>query len=373
MLTLLSLVILFQQSAPSQPRDLSALLAPVVQKSGLPAIGVAVVTSEGLVGIGTVGVRSSGRPEQVTIHDQWHIGSCTKTITATLAARLVDRGLLAWDTKVGDVLGPLVPKMDASWKHVTLEQLLCHRSGSPHNFDDTIWENTVRAGKPLREQRRVLVVDALSSPLKNKPNTETRYSNAGYIIAGVMLEQLTDSPWEALVKKEVFAPLGMKHTGFGAPGKPGKSDQPTGHKRAESGWSAVELGPNADNPAVTGPAGTVHTTLADWSRFLAAHLQGARGNQSFLKTATWKRLHTVGGKGWDYSPGWAVSQPPWADGTLLSHMGSNGFWLAQASLALNKDIAVLIVTNVSDDAVEAPFKEILAAIVADLATYRRRN
>lgn len=367
------LIMLMPQSPPPEPRNLSALIAPVVQKSGLPAIGVAVVNSEGLVGIGAVGVRSFGSPEKVTINDQWHIGSCTKTMTATLAARLVDRGLLTWDTKMGDVLGSLVSKMDASWKDVTLEQLLCHRSGSPHNFDDTIWEQTVRTGKPPREQRRILVVDALSSPLKTKPNTETSYSNAGYMIAGVMLEQITDSSWEALVQKEVFEPLGMKHTGFGAPGKPGKRDQPTGHRRAQSGWSPVVLGPNADNPAVTGPAGTVHTTLADWSRFMAAHLQGARGNQSFLKTATWKRLHEVGGNGWEYSPGWKISQEPWAGGMLLSHMGSNNFWLAQASLALNKDVAVLIVTNVSDDAVETPFKDILEAVIANLTSYRRRK
>jgi len=341
-------------------------------KKAVCAIGVAVITSEGLVGIGTDGVRSFGSPEKVTMKDQWHIGSCTKTMTATLAARLVDRSLLTWETKLGDVLGTSIPMMDTTWKNVTLEQLLCHRSGSPRNFEDVIWERTVRTGMSPRDQRRVLVMDALSKPLKTKPNTETGYSNVGYIIVGVILEQITDSSWEALVQKEVFEPLGMKHTGFGAPGKPGMRDQPTGHRRAKSGWSPIELGPNADNPAVTGPAGTVHTTLADWSCFLAAHLQGARGNQSFLKTESWKRLHTVGSNDWDYSPGWKISQPPWAGGTLLSHMGSNRFWLAQASLSINKDIAVLIVTNVSDDAVETPFKDILAAIIADVSSQRRK-
>lgn len=369
MLTLSWLVLILQQSAPTQPRDLSALIAPIMQKSDLPAIGVAVVTSDGLIGAGTVGVRSYGSPDKVTTNDQWHIGSCTKTMTATLAARLVDRGLLVWDSKVGDLLGPLIPKMDASWKNVTLEQLLCHRSGCPRNFDDAIWERTVRSGMSPRDQRRVLVVNALSSLLKTKPNTETNYSNAGYIIVGVILEQITDSSWEALVQKEVFEPLGMKHTGFGAPGNPGKRDQPMGHLRTKTGWSPVEPGPNADNPVVTGPAGTVHTTLSDWSRFLAAHLQGARGNQSFLKTASWKRLHTAFKDG-EYSPGWVVSQQPWAGGMLLSHMGSNNYWLAQASLAINKDFAVLIVTNVSDDAVETPFKEILAAVIADKSLQR---
>ncbi|HBL29273.1 MAG TPA: penicillin-binding protein [Acidobacteria bacterium] len=348
------------------PRDLSAVIVPLLQKSRLPALGAAIVTTDGLEAIGVAGVRSWTGTENVTIDDRWHLGSCTKAMTATLVARLVDRGVLSWDTKIGDVFGPTV---HAAWKDVPMVWLLSHRSGAPGNFSEDLWQEMVARGGSPREQRRFFVERGLRLAPEIRPNTESVYSNAGFLIAGAMVEALTDTSWEDLMRREVFEPLGMTRTGFGAPGTPGLLDQPLGHTRGTDGWSPVALGPGDDNPAATGPAGTIHTTLADWARFVAAHLRGERGDPSYLKPATWQRLHTPGGKDWGYTPGWVVAEQEWAGGQLLRHVGSNNFWLAEATLALRKDFAVLIVTNVSDDAVEAPFKDLLAALVADHAAH----
>lgn len=346
------------------PGDLSGVIAPLLAASRLPALGAAVVTSDGLEAIGAVGVRSWTGTEPVTINDQWHIGSCTKAMTATLVARLVDQGVLGWETTVASVLGPAI---HPGWKDVPILWLLSHRSGAPGNFSDRLWqEMAARSGTP-REQRRWFVEQALKSPPATPPNTETVYSNSGFIVAGVMLEVLTGTSWEALMRREVFVPLGMTRSGFGAPGNPGKLDEPLGHTPDADGWVPVPLGPGDDNPAAAGPAGTIHTTLGDWSRFIAAHLRGARGDERFLKTGTWRRLHTPGGAGWEYSPGWVVAERDWAGGNVLRHLGSNNFWLAEATLVPSQDVAVLLVTNVSDDAVERPFKELLTALIADHA------
>ena len=66
-----------------------------------------------------------------------------------------------------------------------------------------------------------------------------------------------------------------------------------------------------------------------------------------------------------------VAEQGWADGQMLRHLGSNGFWIAEASLAPRRDFAVLLVTNTSDDAVEAPFNDLLAALVADHRSHAR--
>lgn len=357
-----------QPPAAAPPRDLNPLIAPLLEKSRLPALGAAIVTSDGLEAIGVAGVRAWTGPEKVTPDDAWHIGSCTKAMTATLAARLVDRGVLRWDTTVGEVFGPTT---HPAWQGVPIAWLLSHRSGAPLNFDETLWEQMVARGGSPREQRRYFVERALQAAPATAPNTETVYSNSGFIVAGVMMETLTDSSWEDLMRREVFEPLGMHHTGFGAPGTPGRLDQPLGHTRGDDGWQPVALGPNADNPAATGPAGSVHTTLPDWARFAAAHLRGARGDERFLKSATWQRLQSPGGNGWGYSPGWVVAEQGWAGGQMLRHLGSNGFWIAEASLAPRRDFAVLLVTNTSDDAVEAPFNDLLVALVADHRSHAR--
>lgn len=358
--------------APHEPRDLTPILAPILEKSGLPALGAAIVTSDGLEAIGAVGLRSSSANERVTASDQWHLGSCTKAMTATLVARLIARGDLSWDTTVGDVFGESMPAMDPAWSEVTIEMLLCHRSGASLNLDPAIWQKLESSGGTPREQRLAFARDGLAHAPDAPVNSRTTYSNAGFMIAGAMIEEIENATWEELMQREVFGPLGMNDSGFGAPGTPDRLDQPLGHTRAESGWRPIPLGPDADNPAVVGPAGTVHATLGDWARFARAHLRGERGDESFLKSADWESLHALPEIDWSYSPGWMVTEAEWADGKLLRHLGSNTYWVCEISLAPKQDVAVLIVTNVGDDAAEKPFAETLAALVADHAAHRAK-
>lgn len=357
------------QAVVAPPRDLAPLLRPIAAEGGLPALGAVIVTAAGIEAIGATGVRSWGSRSRVTVADRWHLGSCTKAVTSLVAARLTDRGVLTWETTLGDVFGRTTPGMDSAWRSVSLLLLLSHRSGAALNFDDALWEGTVRAGGTPVRQRQALMAQALRSAPPSLPNTVTRYSNAGVIMAGAMLEALTGLAWEDLVRREVFQPLGMTHSGFGAPGRRGAVEQPLGHTRKGSGWAPVPVGPGADNPPVAGPTGTVHTTLADWARFAAAHLRGRRGDGSYLSAQGWRRLQEAGGVDWEYAPGWVVGRAPWATGPVLRHLGSNQFWVAEATIALDDDVAMLIVTNAADDSVEAPFKAALAALVANRAEH----
>src|SRR5262245_25594305 len=70
--------------------EINALLAPVRDKHKLPALAAAVVSSKGLVAVGAVGLRKRGDDTAVTVDDQFHLGSDTKAMTATLIAGLVE-------------------------------------------------------------------------------------------------------------------------------------------------------------------------------------------------------------------------------------------------------------------------------------------
>jgi CubicO group peptidase (beta-lactamase class C family) len=340
---------------PAADPDLNALVEAERAQAGIPALGAAVAASDGMQAIGVAGIRAFPDGPPVAPQDRWHIGSCTKTFTATLAARLIERGVLRWESTVGEVLGRA---MQAGWHDVPLLWLLSHRSGAPNNFDQPLWQRMVARGGSLRDQRAWLVAEGMKIPPPAAPNSRTLYSNAGYLIAGAMLERAADRDWEALVRHEVFAPLGLASAGFGAPGTPGRLDQPLGHQRGEGGWRRIELGPGDDNPAATGPAGTIHLSLSDWARFVAAHLAGARGEATYLGRAAWQRLHVPGEAGRAYSAGWIAAREQNGE-TTLRHMGSNGFFVAQATLYPSRDRGVLIVTNLGDDAAEPAFRRLL--------------
>jgi CubicO group peptidase (beta-lactamase class C family) len=98
-------------------------------KHKLPALAFVVVKDGQIVDRAACGVRKHGESTPVTTEDVWHIGSCTKSMTSTLAAISIERGQLRWDTTITEVLPHLTATMDSAYASVTVEQLLTHRSG----------------------------------------------------------------------------------------------------------------------------------------------------------------------------------------------------------------------------------------------------
>jgi CubicO group peptidase (beta-lactamase class C family) len=178
--------------------------------------------------------------------------------------------------------------------------------------------------------------------MESAPGTKFSYSNLGYVVAGAMTERVSNTEWEELVIETIFKPLGMKGCGFGGTGTPGKIDQPWGH--SADGKPVSGNGPAVDNPAVMGPAGTVHCSLSDWARFIADQLGGARGERALLKPETYEKLHTPPFGG-EYALGWIVARRDWGGGAVLTHAGSNTMNFAVVWVAPQRDFAVLISTN----------------------------
>ena len=102
--------------------DFAQLLETIRQKEKLPAIAASVIINGNIYVKAAVGTRKYGTNDWVTIDDKFLIGSCGKTFTATLAAILIEKGFLEWDTTVQDVFPQL--KMQPEWENITIQQLL---------------------------------------------------------------------------------------------------------------------------------------------------------------------------------------------------------------------------------------------------------
>jgi CubicO group peptidase (beta-lactamase class C family) len=183
-------------------------------------------------------------------------------------------------------------------------------------------------------QRRVEAAKwILKAPPIGPPGEQFHYSNAGYIVAGAMLEAAGGASWEELMQREVFQPLSMKTAGFGPPA------DIQGHVKQDEVWKPRRH----DNPAVLGPAGTVHASLADWSKFAAAHLGQVEG---YLGEESFRILHEPVGPDEEgsYALGWGLH--PGDGGTpLLTHAGSNTMWYALIVLDREAGVACLAVCN----------------------------
>ena len=200
---------------------------------------------------------------------------------------------------------------------VSLLHLLSHRAGLPPNLN---WRSFAQPGKSLKEQRAAVIEHVATIKLNSEPGTKFEYSNLGYVVAGAIAEKISGKSWEELMPEIIFGPLGMKSAGFGGLGTPGRIDQPWPHE--EDGKPKKKNGPEVDNPEVLGPAGTVHCTLSDWSKFIADQMRGMRGQDGLLKAESYREIRTPHFGG-DYALGWAVSDLKWANAEALTHAGSN--------------------------------------------------
>jgi CubicO group peptidase (beta-lactamase class C family) len=348
-------------TTPSSAASLDALLEPIRAKHKLPGLAAAIVEGDEVIAIGATGLRKVGAPEPITIDDKLHLGSCTKAMTATVLARLIERKQLAWDSTISQIFPDLAPKFDEAYRDVTLEQLLQHRAGLPAN---AAWAS-LGAGTNNEQRVRLLKLVLAKAP-ELPPGTKYSYSNVGYVIAAAMGERVTKRSWEQLIKTELFDPLGMTSAGFGPPGAKGKVDEPWGHL----GPIAVVTPVQGDNPPSLGPAGRVHCTIGDWGKFVSLHLRGARGEETkYLTKETFERLHRPP-EGGEYAAGWIIDQRKWADGTVFTHAGSNTMWYCVVWAAPKKNFAVLSVTNFGGSAAAQACDDASGAMIAQYAKLR---
>jgi CubicO group peptidase (beta-lactamase class C family) len=326
----------------------SQMLETIRVKHNFPALAAAVVVDGKIVVTNAVGFRKNFGPERVTVDDKFHLGSVTKSMTATVAAMLVEQGKISWTTTIGETFPELKSEIHPDYLAVTLEQLLSQRSGAPGNAPTDLWLKAWAANGTPAEQRLSFIKGILARKPEAKPGTKFIYSNQGYTIAGVMLEKATGKTWENLLRSMLFEPLGMTTAGFGVPASVDKVDQPWGHtKKIFSGREPIPPGPGADNPLAITPAGAVHCSVGDLAKYAAFHMAGERGESKLLKAESFKKLHTSVGD--DYALGWMVLERPWANGRALMHNGSNTMFYVVVWMAPEKNCAVIVASNIGID------------------------
>ncbi len=327
-------------SAPTT--RLRAHLEEFRRRYDVPAIGAGVVTRDGL-DVDVVGERVRGGGDPVTLDDRWHIGSCGKSITAALYARLVERGDAEWGARLPELFPDL--DVDPGWSRMTIDEVFVSRAGFRANLTKTEMLAAWRDARPLPELRTETAATALARP----PSRPGRflYSNLGYIVIGAAIERITGLAFEIALAAHVLEPLGIASGGFGPPpdlwGHGGRmlALGPLGLVDLGRGRPADPAPVRSDNPAIMTPAGRLHLTLEDWARFQRVFLTEGDG---FLHPETIERLLTpAAGRGQRHALGWApIRGLPDAS---FGQQGSNTHWVATAIIDGARERTAMVVCN----------------------------
>jgi CubicO group peptidase (beta-lactamase class C family) len=323
-------------AAAPAPQSAASLASEVLKDPSIPAVGIVLIRHGRIADEAVAGVRARDNPVPVRRSDLWHIGSDEKAMTATMIARLVERGVLSWSTPLSKLIPELSTAMRADYRNVNLVELLAHRAGLRDLIDSDYYERLYHDLRPMHVQRVDYVKMALSWPPAYPPGTDAKYSNRGTVIAALAAEDATGVNYKTLMQRELFAPLGMRSPRFDPP-KPGEL---AGHDGA-----SAKYGLHADNPPVDAPAGEVRLTLDDWAKFAIDQMEGDHGRGRLLKKSTYELLHTAQA-GTVFGLGWGVRDTlDGVNGRFLTHAGSNGYWYARIVLAPDQENGFLIVTN----------------------------
>ena len=243
---------------------LSDFVEAPATKFGIPGVAVGVWV-DGRAIYACHGVTSIDNPLPVDRDTLYVLGSISKTYTATALMRLVAEGRVELDAPVRRYVPELALADERAAAEVTVLNLLNHTSGLD-------WDLLVGTGEG---DDALAVYVAKLAELKQiaPPGARTSYSQAGYSLAGRVIEKVSGMPYEKAIASLVFKPLGLSHSFFAA------DDVMTrrfvvGHNRGADGTLSVSRlwrGPRCRNPG----AGVV-SSAADQLRWARFHLGDGR-------------------------------------------------------------------------------------------------
>jgi CubicO group peptidase (beta-lactamase class C family) len=252
--------------------------------------------------------------------------------------------------------------MRAEYENINLQQLLSHRAGLIKSFVADLDSNrtyTSTAGRLIYLEQLVQ-----TKPI-HPAGTVMFYSNAGYILAGVMMEKISDQEFTDLMSEKVFKPLKLTTAGYGPPADRERTSQPWGHIQTKSPWSLKAV--RKDDQHYTNPAGNVSLSIKDWARFIIGHMSSDQTEGTvFLNAKILEKLHTpVDNANWGYDEdylefwnneiGWPLTSANYALGwfvtkakdgeAVLNHGGTSQAFQAEVYLSPDNKNAILLATN----------------------------
>ncbi|MEU7579750.1 serine hydrolase domain-containing protein [Streptomyces sp. NPDC041068] len=271
--------------------------------------------------------RAAGTPASCgTVYD---VMSITKQFTAAAILKLEVMGRLRVGDRISRFLGP-VPQDKSD---ITIKHLLTHTSGLVEGLGDDY----------DRVSREDLVRRALASKPLSAPGKRFHYSNTGYSLLAAIVEKASGEGYEPFLARHLFAPAGMKHTGYVLPHWPRKliaveyDDKGRGQGRpVDHPWAAD--GPYWNLRGNGGMLSTAHDMLR-WHRALS--------DDTVLPDRARRALFApqvrVPGTDEAYGYGWNVRDT--ADGRLAWHDGGNGWSLGLLARWPDDDTLVYWVSN----------------------------
>jgi len=310
-----------EASTIGRAMEIEAATANAMQMNGVRGVALVEVRA-GKITLEIVrGVHKQGA--SISAGDVWDVGAHEELVMATLIARLVEKGLVSWDTPLREFLPDLVPYMRPELQSVTLVELLSDRSILAVKNDPAFTADIAQGAHPLILQRASNVEKVLNSAKATGKSKSVR--DPGLVIAAAAVEGVAGRPYEDLVREEIFEPLGLRSAGFA--GSSGRSAKPIRERIAGA-------------PPSLSQAGRMQMSLSDFGIFLVDQMQGEAGKGKLLSARSYQSLHQP--RHQTQKP--KVNSAVWhaAPFNARLHEGSGYYWLAGINMGATSPRTLIV-------------------------------
>jgi D-alanyl-D-alanine carboxypeptidase len=285
-----------QPRSPKSTQLLDDRVKGLMERQHIPGMAVVVIKNGQVQELKGYGVTDITTKQPVSPDTKFVIGSNTKPFTAMAIMMLVEEGKVDLDKPISQYLSDL----PTEWKLLTLRQLLSHTAGIP---EDGYW---------LKRKQPKDLLKLVKSKLDFQPGESWMYSNSGFALAGLVIEQVSGQPYSDFLRDRIFTPLGMKQTQAKLEPVPNLA---TGYEWNDH-LNKVALGEDQQSYG----SGNIISTASDIAIWVQALDQG-----KLLSAASYQQLWTSAtlknGRSTGYGLGWFVDK--FNGHPFISH-GGNG-------------------------------------------------
>lgn len=334
---LAALILVFQSTAaraaeviapPEALAPVRELVVQAVEQHMAPAVAVAVINKGEVVWLEAFGEADVAGKVAATVDTPFPLASCTKALTAVAFLQLRERGLVDLDKPVNAYLGEgTLRAATGKAEEITVRRLLSHTAGFARYMSYYYAPVApAAAGDVLARYGQAVLA----------PGAALEYTNLGYVAAGAVLQKAADAPWGKFLESNLFAALGMTHSGASA--------VPTGAVTLYARDAAERLQPVP--PAATDhPAGSdAWASIGDAAQFLRMVLgYGTVGEQAVLKEESVAEMFRAPKEVPEAGLGWYLGD--FHTQKSFSHAGSMPGAMAELRGFPQEKTGVVVLTN----------------------------
>jgi len=326
--------------------SLDTYVAREMSRWKIPGVAVAIVKDGKPVVIKGYGIREDGKPGKVDENTLFQIASNTKLFTATCVSLLNTQKRLSLDDKVTTWLKDFKLYDSLTTREVTVRDILCHRIGFLTFQSDFLnWNCNLTRQELIYNMRNVKPVYSFRS--------KWGYCNMGFVTAGEIIRQATDTAWEDFVRIHLFQPLQMNHTSTSFSFLTNDTNSAVAHTVVNDTIVKIPYA-NVEN---IGPCASINSCVKDLSNWLIMQLDTGRfeGVMLLPRSAvmeTWRSQMLMNDRNDPLFPmqhfatyGLGLELNDFAGRKVMNHSGGANGFVTQTMFVPEERLGIIVLTN----------------------------